>query len=229
MFDNDISSAKNYYEILEVPTNANAAEIQKSYIMTRNTYAGDNIALYSVLSKEECQEMLIKIDEAYSILGNPQKRREYDKARGLNVGISITEEKELRDESKLSGLIRKAQTKKEGTISKMVANQKFSLQYEIDSEMEKKIEMASEFTGTFLKEIREYKGVDIARMAAMTRISATYIECIENEDFVNLPASVYVRGFVFQYAKCLKLNPDLVANSFLKQIKTFRGEISQVS
>ena len=71
-----------------------------------------------------------------------------------------------------------------------------------------------------LKKIREYKNVDINRMAEMTKVSKTYIQKIEQEDVTNLPALVYVRGFVYQYAKCLKLNPDLVATSYLEHLKS---------
>ena len=56
----------------------------------------------------------------------------------------------------------------------------------------------------------------------MTKISKTYLQYIENEDVEKMPAIVYVRGFVYQYAKVLKLNPDLVANSYLQRIKALK-------
>jgi cytoskeletal protein RodZ len=101
----------------------------------------------------------------------------------------------------------------------MVSCRKFSLNYDKDLQFEQEIEKATEFNGEFLKKIREYRQVDISRMSDMTKISKTYINCLEKEDIKNLPALVYVRGFVYQYAKCLKLNPDLVATSYLNRIK----------
>jgi cytoskeletal protein RodZ len=80
-----------------------------------------------------------------------------------------------------------------------------------------------EYTGPFLKQIREYKNVTIERLAEMTRISKTHITAIENEDIPKLPADVYVRGYVYQVAKVLKLNPEQVASSFMvyfKKLKT---------
>ena len=108
------------------------------------------------------------------------------------------------------------------SVTKAQAYQKFGLNYEPDSSFEQEIENCSEYTGSFLKKIREYKNVSVERMADMTKISKTYIRNIEEEDYVKLPADVYTRGFVYQYAKCLKLNPELVATSYvhhLKQIK----------
>ena len=81
-----------------------------------------------------------------------------------------------------------------------------------------------EFTGSFLKTIREYKNVSVERMAEMTRISKTYIRNLEEENVEKLPALVYTRGFVYQYAKCLKLNPELVATSFLHHIKKLKAQ-----
>jgi ribosome-binding protein aMBF1 (putative translation factor) len=110
-------------------------------------------------------------------------------------------------------------TKDEISVTRVQAIKRFSLEYNEDPEMEQKIENCSEFTGSFLKEIREYKGVSVERLADMTRISKTYIRNIEADEFEKLPASAYTRGFIFQYAKCLKLNPDHVATSYIKYFK----------
>jgi cytoskeletal protein RodZ len=53
----------------------------------------------------------------------------------------------------------------------------------------------------------------------MTKVSTLYLQGIEREDYSKLPAPVYVRGFVFQYAKCLKLQPEIVANSYVARMK----------
>ena len=100
-----------------------------------------------------------------------------------------------------------------------MARKKFDLEFSVDQDLEKEIECTVDFTGPFLKRIREYKQVDILRLAEMTKISKTYLNNIEEENFPGLPAPVYIRGFVYQYAKCLKLNPDLVATSYTKRLK----------
>ena len=91
--------------------------------------------------------------------------------------------------------------------------------------MEQEIEETEEFSGEFLKKIREYKQVTIPRLADMTKVSKTYLMNIEEEKLDGLPALVYVRGFVYQYAKCLKLNPELVANSYLARIKRSQEDV----
>ena len=80
----NLSEKKNYYEVLEVPINATLQEIHNAYLQAKNAYSDDSAALYSLMTQEECNRILEQIEEAYSILGVAEKRREYDIARGFN-------------------------------------------------------------------------------------------------------------------------------------------------
>ena len=104
-------------------------------------------------------------------------------------------------------------------ISRLAASKRFRLEYIKDVTFEQDIENATDFTGSFLKKIREYKNVTLERMSDLTKISKTYLLQIEKDDFDKLPALAYIRGFVYQYAKVLKLGPDLVATSYLNHLK----------
>lgn len=223
---------KNYYEVLEVEPNANPQQIENAYIRARNAYSGDSVALYSLMTKDECDSILGQIEEAYSVLGFPEKRREYDRLRGFNQSglnqirtldqihtVSHIEDRPkdaVQYESYGSNLI-------EAKVSKITAQKKFGLEYDENNDMERMIRECTDFSGTFLKQVREYKNVTIERMAEMTRISKTHITALENEDVAKLPADVYVRGYVYQYAKVLKLNPDQVATSYLLHFKKLKA------
>ncbi len=217
---------KNYYEVLEVPMDAGADDIHKGYIRAKNAYSHDSLALYSLMTKEECLQVLELIEEAYSILSEPGKRRLYDEARGINQNLNYKSSAPSKphDPESLHDLRNAPKTTEPNNMTKIVAKKRFDLVYTPDDEMEKRIEAATEFSGEFLREIREYKGVDIVRMADMTKVSKTYLRYIEENAYDKLPALAYTRGFVYQYAKCLKLSPDLVANAYLFEMKKSRGE-----
>jgi curved DNA-binding protein CbpA len=222
---------KNYYEVLEVQPNATPAQIETAYIRARNAYTGDSVALYSLMTKDECDEILKQIEEAYSVIGFPEKRREYDRLRGFNqqgqsqptysepVRSNPAEKNpdQVQYDDFGSNLI-------EAKVSKITAQKKFGLEFDETQEMEQKIINCSEFTGQFMKEIREYKKVSIERMADMTRISKTHITALENDDTKKLPADVYTRGYIYQYAKVLKLNPELVAASYMLHFKKLKAQ-----
>lgn len=259
-----MNDTKNYYEILEIPANARSEEIYHSYQRAKQAYSNDSLALYSLMSQEECRNILEMIDEAYSILSDPVKRKRYDEARGFNHDFSLsTSASSLRaslnslnqsqnqsnyvprpdsfyqpnsnnNEEQQSPLISSnamddfgpgpalsnaAASSTSSQMTKLVNQKRFALEYAVDDMMEREINDALEFSGEFLKKIREYKNVDIERLADMTKVSKMHLINIEDENFGKLPAPVYVRGFVFQYAKCLKLPSDKVANSYVARMK----------
>lgn len=243
---------KNYYEVLEIPVHSTPQEIDKAYNRARNSYTEDSVAMYSLLSPSECKLILEQIEEAYTILGFPDKRKEYDRVKGFNqdqkpqvsplqksayvapkpefaiektndlVSSTMNEQPKI-DRPAAFRYEDYASNQSEARVSKVTALKKFQLEYPIDDSMEKRIEECVEFSGAFLQEIRNYKKVSIERMVDMLKISKTYLNAIETNDLKKLPAEVYVRGFVVQYAKCLKLNAEMVATSYmahLKKIKT---------
>jgi DnaJ-class molecular chaperone len=226
-----LEKQKNYYDVLEISNQANQEDIQQGYIRAKNAYSQDSLALYSLMTKDECDQILNLIEEAYSIISDPMKRQQYDEARGLNknfnyytpAATTVHSNKSDSADNKLDKQLGTSEKASGESMTKIVATKKFALDYEENPEMEERITQSTEFTGEFLKEIREYKKVDIVRMAEMTKVSKTYLKYIEEEAINKLPALVYVRGFVFQYAKCLKLNPETVAASYLNRIKELKG------
>lgn len=223
----DSEKVKNYYEVLEIPTDASPEEVHQGYIRAKNAYSQDSLALYSLMSKEECDSILDLIDEAYAIISDPNNRKAYDSARGINQTFkTASSERSFGNIVKLDEHIlnQKADTTTSSNMSKKLAKNRFSLDYEKNETFESEIEQATEYSGDLLKRIREYKGVDIPRLSDMTKVSKTYLRHIEDEEIDKLPALVYVRGFVYQYAKCLKLNPDLVATSYIFRLKKLKGE-----
>src|SRR5208282_2188730 len=69
---------QTYYELLEIETSASQEEILKAYNRARATYGHNSPALYSLFNKEEAQDLLRLIDEAYGVLSNQFKRKQYD-------------------------------------------------------------------------------------------------------------------------------------------------------
>jgi curved DNA-binding protein CbpA len=224
---------KNYYEVLEIEVNANPQQIESAYIRSKNAYSGDSVALYSLMTKDECNFILDQVEEAYSVLGFPEKRREYDRLRGFNQHgtIKVRNTNQMHTITTIDDRSKDAIVYEnygsnliEAKVSKITAQKKFSLDFSENPEMERRIINCIDFSGTFLKEVREYKNVTIERMADMTRISKTHITALENEDVKKLPADVYVRGYVYQYAKVLKLNPEQVATSYLSHLKKLKNQ-----
>ncbi len=69
--------------------------------------------------------------------------------------------------------------------------------------------------GTWLKRQREMRGVDLRDIAERTKISRRYLEAMEEDRFDVLPAPVFAKGFLREYARHVGLSPDEVVNHFL--------------
>ena len=93
--------------------------------------------------------------------------------------------------------------------------------YKIDDDFEKNFKkLETEWTGDLLKKVREYKNISVEKMSLVTKINSYYIHAIEELNPTNLPASVFVRGYVLQIAKELGLNEKAVADSYMRLYKT---------
>lgn len=60
--------------------------------------------------------------------------------------------------------------------------------------------------GEKLRQAREERGFTLADVAEQTRISALYLESIENDDYRILPGGIFNKGFVKSYAKFVGIN-----------------------
>jgi cytoskeleton protein RodZ len=68
--------------------------------------------------------------------------------------------------------------------------------------------------GTYLRSAREARGIDLREAAQQTRISLNYLKALEEEDFSKLPGEVFVKGFLKNYAKFLRLDESQVLKKF---------------
>ncbi len=59
----------------------------------------------------------------------------------------------------------------------------------------------TEFSGALLRKVRESQGVELRRHRARTKIARAHLQAIEDEEFEDLPALVYMRGFLGELAK----------------------------
>lgn len=96
--------------------------------------------------------------------------------------------------------------------------------YKLDDSFESEIADASEFDGGFLQRVRLYKNISIDKMSDATRISRPYLMAVETNDYKQLPAAVFVRGFIVQVARQLGLDEQKAATSYMKLFKAGGGK-----
>lgn len=87
-----------------------------------------------------------------------------------------------------------------------------------------------------MRQAREERGISISEVAEQTRISAMYLELIENDDYRTLPGGIFNKGFVKSYAKYVGLDEQEALQDYASVIaadesegsdetKTYRPEV----
>ena len=77
--------------------------------------------------------------------------------------------------------------------------------------------------GNKLKRAREEKGYSLEQVEEVTKIRKKYIVALENEEFESIPGKTYARGFLRNYAKFLKMDPD----ELLEEYETYFGSVHE--
>jgi len=183
---------QTYYEILEVSPTATDREIQRAYEHAKETFHADSLAIYSLFSEGEVEEIQEAIEEAYRVLMNEVLRKSYDQSHFQTVGIQPPE-----NPSESQGTSR---------------NKKASLSFTGISFND----VEGSYRGKTLKQVRERMGVELQTVSKETKINSHILEWIEEEAFEKLPAQVYLKGFLRGYAQSLGLNPQKVVEEYLR-------------
>jgi curved DNA-binding protein CbpA len=226
----------NYYEVLEVAMTASQADIHNAFQRAKSTYSQDNPALYGMFSQEEARDLMRIINEAYSVLGNQSLRKTYDdrllRVKQTHTG---TQQQALPDftpptaaapvntKSNVEFAVRPRETQK-SDLPPGMARTTFGNHYKIDEILESELSSRTEFDGAILQKVRVYKGINLEKMSEATRISRTYLTAVETNNYKNLPAAVYVRGFVVQIARILGLPDQKVASAYMTMFKAGGGK-----
>jgi curved DNA-binding protein CbpA len=182
---------QTYYEILEVSSTATPKEIQKAYENAKETFHTDSLAVYSLFTGQEIQEIQVAIEEAYRVLMDEESRKSYDQSH-----YQILDQQQSEKPPEMPVPLRE---KKPPPAS-----------VDVPVHVGEGI-----YRGKTLKQIRERMSIDLETIAQETRINLKTLELIEGEDLEKLPPLVYLKGFLKGYAQSLGLDPPKVVEEYL--------------
>lgn len=218
---------QNYYEILEIKQDASYKEIEDAYKRAKETYSGESLATYSLFTAEECKEILNAVEDAYKILSFSKTREEYNRRLAAGLSVEDLAPSHIEEPAKTVQLIVTESWKE------IVPENKETLQsapptIKTDVEMPKAVQTVVaqnleplqlegvEFRGSILKIIRERRGISLNLVADKTKININYLENIEAERYNQLPAEVFLKSYLSQYARFLGLDAKKVVEDYMR-------------
>jgi len=210
-------SEQDHYEILEIPRDATPEEIERSFRMAQSTYAEDSLAGYSVLDATDAQALRERIAIAHRVLSDPESRRAYD-ASLAGAGSAASPDAAVQAALELPEPSELPASPERGALPPPEPSAHTALDDQDPFEEED-----DEFDGPRLRRSRLHRGLELEDISRVTKINPTYLQFIEEGRFDDLPAPVYVRGFVVAYADCVGLDSKRVASSYMKKFEAATG------
>ena len=200
-----LEEEQTYYEILETEPGVSDEEVRRAYRTIKDIYASGSLVVAGLYDDRELADLHARVNAAHDTLFAPERRRVYDLAL---------------PEADLARAVRAAANAGRRTAAVGAAVE------ERPDVAEAVIDPGTEVTGAFLKKVREARGVDLGDIAQRTKISERYLRAIEDERFADMPAAVYVRGYVMEYARAVRIDAQRVADSYLAR---YRAQLAKTA
>jgi curved DNA-binding protein CbpA len=183
----------NHYEALGLTPGATLEQIERAYQFFAAMYEEQAVATYSLLDPEEQREARARTRQAYEILKDEVQRQQYDAllAAAASPAAAVAPPTP-------APVPRSAPARSEASIAPRL--------------------LPEPVTGASLRKAREDLGIPLQHIAAATKIGVRFLEYIEGDRHSALPALVYLRGFLQEYARFLGLEPRRTADSYLKRL-----------
>jgi flagellar biosynthesis protein FlhG len=177
------------YELLGVPRTANDEELRRAHRKLRDVFGPESLAPHTILDAAAVRAEVKRLDDALDVLLDPVRRRAYD--------VSTFPEE-------LSAPIAKPAVR---VLDEQEQQRLADLLRAIDAR--------ALVDGSTLRQLREANGYSVDEVCARTRISRAILQALEDDRFQDLPAPVYLRGFLAELARLYGADPVRVQKSFL--------------
>jgi curved DNA-binding protein CbpA len=188
---------ETHYEVLGVPRRATLDQVERAHHFLLEMYDDASLATYSLLDAEEVRDARSRISQAYDVLRDPMRRQAYDAtleaAEREGAVLAFTPTIPVPVTPPLAGA-----PQPEPPLAVSVLNEPV--------------------TGEHLRRFREQKGINLQDIASASKIGMRFLEYIEADRHGELPARVYLRSFLLEYARALGLDPRRTAEAYMARL-----------
>jgi curved DNA-binding protein CbpA len=204
---------QHFYELLNINFNASPLDISRAYKELHELYREDSLASYSFFSKQEREEILAKLQEAYSTLMDEEKRCRYDRLL-IERGI-LAEEMQFQAEHRALRRISSSNHFIRNPLLKMTDELRLLIS---SNPLVQEILSKDVLSGEDLKRIRKELGISLEVIGEITKIRPIFLRAIENDAFDIAPSRMFLKSYLKAYAQCMGLDANIVASRYLKRI-----------
>ena len=194
---------QSMYEVLEIDPGASDEDIRRAYKRAREMYAPESMVVCGLFTPERLARLTAHIEKAYDTLLDPDKRRGHD--------LQLFPEGIPPRPTPAQGV---SQPMPVISSSKPNAANPDETPMKVEVE-EPEILPETEITGELLKRLRESRRIDLLEISQRTKVGMGHLRSIEDERWSAMPATVYLRGFLVEYARYMRLDVGQVTRTYL--------------
>lgn len=208
------------YEVLEIDPGASDEEIRRAHRRAKDIYADESMVVCGLFTPERLAVVQDRIEKAHDTLLDPDKRKALD-LKLFPDGIPSRP-------TPASGIItsatgfstRPAPAIAGGALRERADATPLKVKVELP---EPPITADTEFTGDLLRQLREARGIELIEISQKTKVGAGHLRAIEEERWAAMPALVYLRGFLVEYARFMRLDVNQVTRTYLARYHRARA------
>jgi curved DNA-binding protein CbpA len=215
-------AGETYYDVLGVGPRATQEQIDKAYQFLRQMYDEVSLATYSLLDPEEARMARARVNQAYEVLKEPHRRQDYDSS------LEAAREKTVVPFPPAPHSPTPAPAASHSPTTAPAAPHPPATAPAVPAPREPPRPrpeppapasvLAGPITGELLRRFREGKGVSLQTISASSKVGVRFFEYIEADRHADLPARVYLRSFLQEYAKAVGLDPNGVADAYIARL-----------
>ena len=215
----------NYYEWFGLDRGCSTFDIKNQYEQLKKLYVGENPILRDIYGDSDLFILNTLLDMMFSELNDPEIRREYDmdiKSHTVSLETSFPDIFIIGEVIKKYNRVKKREVLVKKDVFGRSAEKRVVASS--DGDFVDANEIFNKYrelpvTGDLLRKIREEVGISFELIISRTKISNMVLDAIEKDKYGLLPADLYVKNFVQQYCKTLKMNSEnteIIASGYLK-------------
>jgi flagellar biosynthesis protein FlhG len=207
---------QSLYEVLEIDPGASDEDIRRAYKRAREMYTSESMVVSGLFSPERLAVVQARIEEAYESLLDPEKRKQHD-LKLFPDGIPALP-------AAVPNIVSSGKSDRASGAHGVVEQRprEDPTPVKIESPPEPAIFAETEFTGELLKQLREARSIELLDISQRTKISVAHLRAIEEERWDAMPAPVYLRGFLVEYARYMRLDVGQVTRTFMARANRAR-------
>ncbi|MBN2369465.1 MAG: helix-turn-helix domain-containing protein [Vicinamibacteria bacterium] len=185
----------DHYQTLGLKASATSEHVEKAFRYLMELYGENALSTFSLVDTDAARRVRAHIKEAYEVLRHPVRRLEYDTRHGYLATSSSTQASIMKE------------TKHDTVPNRPRLGQEA---------------LPDPVTGAALRAYRESRGIGLNEIAENSKVALRYLQYIEQDRHKFLPAPVYLRGFLQEYARVIGLDPRRTADAYLARVTEAR-------